>query len=223
MNQKELFKDNLRDTHWLGEVVDIMDPNAVGRCRIKVFGKFDLLETEDIPWAIPANTSAHGSYLVPNLGDVVSVYFDNGNIYTPVYKNQAGVSTEFQQDVLQGTNEPELATSLIYDADKRFKIFHTQEDGIIITTGVGPDSQPMIRISNGNKLYLNADDIFISSSFGDESEPAVKGQTLTEYLEKIVETISKHTHLSGSGPVNPVTKLDMKFLKLKLDNIKQQS
>lgn len=223
MNQQELFKDNLRDSHWLGEVVDIADPNATGRCRIRVFGKFDLLEVEDIPWAIPANTSAHGSYLVPNLGDVVSIYFDNGNIYTPVYKNQVSVSTEFRQDVLSNTNEPELATSLIYDAEKRFKIFHTQEDGIIITTGVGPDAQPMIRISNGGKIYLNADDIFISSSFNDESEPAVKGQTLTEVLEKIVDTIANHIHLSGTGPVDPKHKLDMRFLKAKLDNIKQQS
>lgn len=223
MNQQELFKDNLRDSHWLGEVVDIADPNTAGRCRIRVFGKFDLLEVEDIPWAIPANTSAHGSYLVPNLGDVVSIYFDNGNIYTPVYKNQVSVSTEFRQDVLSNTNEPELATSLIYDAEKRFKIFHTQEDGIIITTGVGPDAQPMIRISNGGKIYLNADDIFISSSFNDESEPAVKGQTLTEVLEKIVDTIANHIHLSGTGPVDPKHKLDMRFLKAKLDNIKQQS
>ena len=223
MDQKELFKDNLRDTHWLGEVVDITDPEMLGRCRIRVFGKFDLLEVEDIPWAIPSNTSASGSYMIPNLGEIVSIYFDNGNIYTPVYKNQVNVGKEFWQDVLQGTNEPELATSLIYDAEKRFKIFHTQEDGIIITTGVGPDSQPMIRISNGGKIYLNADDIFISSSFGDESEPAVKGQTLTDYLKKIVETISSHTHLGGSGPVNPVSKLDMRFLKAKLDNIKQKS
>ena len=57
-NQKELFKDNLRDTHWLGEVVDITDPEMLGRCRIRVFGKFDLLAVEDIPWAIPSNTSA---------------------------------------------------------------------------------------------------------------------------------------------------------------------
>ena len=81
----------------------------------------------------------------------------------------------------------------------------------------------MIRISNGGKIYLNADDIFISSSFGDESEPAVKGQTLTDYLKKIVETISNHTHISGRGPTNPLTKMDMKFLKTKLDNIKQKS
>ena len=40
MNQNELFKDNLRDTHWIGEVVENVDPNKLGRCRIKVLKIF---------------------------------------------------------------------------------------------------------------------------------------------------------------------------------------
>ena len=223
MNQKELFKDNLRDTHWLGEVVDTADPKSLGRCRVKVYGKFDLLEVEDLPWATPSNAFATGTYAVPNLGDVVSVYFDNGNIYNPVYKNQALVSPQFKSEVLDTTSNPELATALVYDSTKGVKVYHTQENGLVITTGQGADNDPAIRVSNDGKIYLYADDIFIASAFGDESEPAVKGQTLTEVLEKIVDTIANHVHLSGTGPVDPKSKLDMKFLKAKLDNIKQQS
>jgi len=36
---------------YLGEIVDINDPRKEGRARIKVFGLFDSIETEDIPWA----------------------------------------------------------------------------------------------------------------------------------------------------------------------------
>ena len=42
---KELEKDNIRETHWLGEVVDNADPSNLSRCKVKVYGKFDLLET----------------------------------------------------------------------------------------------------------------------------------------------------------------------------------
>jgi len=35
----------------LGEIVDINDPLKQGRARIRVFGFFDDLEIEDIPWA----------------------------------------------------------------------------------------------------------------------------------------------------------------------------
>ena len=223
MNQKELFRDNLRDTHWIGEVVDNIDPANSGRCRIKVFGKFDLLEVEDIPWAIPSNNSTTGSYSVPNIGDVVAVYFDNGDIYTPVYKNAVMINEDLRSEVINASSNPEYVTSLVYDSTKGIKVYHTLEEGFVITTGNGPEGDPAIRVTNDGKIYLYADDIYIASSFNDDSEPAVKGQTLTEYLEKIIDTISNHTHISGSGPVNPVSKLDMKFLKNKLDNIKQES
>ena len=223
MNQKELFKDNLRDTHWLGEVVDTTDPKTLGRCRIKVFGKFDLLDIEDIPWAVPSNAVISGGYSVPNIGDVVSVYFDNGNIYTPVYKNQVLVNSDLKSEVLVNSANPEAVTSLVYDSTKGIRVYHSPENGLVITTGNGPESDPAIRVSNDGKIYLNASDIFIANGFNDESEPAVKGQTLTEYLKTIIETIQNHVHVSGMGPIDPKSKLDMKFLDLKLDNIKQQS
>ena len=223
MNQKELFRDNLRDSHWIGEVVDNQDPQSLGRCRIKVYGKFDLLETEDIPWATPSNTQIVGAYSVPNIGDIIAVYFDNGNIYSPVYKNSVVVNNALRDEVISGSANPEAITSLVYDSAKGVRVYHTQEEGFVITTGNGPDNAPALRVSNDGKIYLYANDIFIASGFNDESEPAVKGQTLTEYLDKIVDTIANHVHLSGSGPVDPKHKLDMKFLKAKLDNIKQKS
>jgi hypothetical protein len=223
MNQKELFRDNLRDTHWIGEVVDVQDPTNSGRCRIRVFGKFDLLETEDIPWAIPSNNQIKGSYSVPNIGDNVAVYFDNGNIYSPVYKNELLISDDLLSEVVSASANPEAVTSLVYDSTKGIRIYHSPENGLVITTGNGPESDPAVRVSNDGKIFLYANDIFIASGFNDESEPAVKGETLKEYLDKIVETISNHVHVSGAGPTDPITKMDMKFLKAKLNNIKQQS
>tara|TARA_R110000772_G_scaffold55472_19_gene126633 strand:+ start:5753 stop:6424 length:672 start_codon:yes stop_codon:yes gene_type:complete len=223
VDKKELFKDNIRDTHWIGEVVDVIDPLNQGRCRIRVYGKFDTLDVQYIPFAIPANSSISGAYSVPNIGDVVSVYFDNGDIYTPIYRNQVIVDLDLKSEVLDGSSNPEAVTSLVYDSTKGIRMYHSPDNGLVITTGNGPEAAPALRISNDGKIYLNSDDIFISSSFNDESEPAVKGQTLTDYLKKIVETISNHTHVSGSGPTNPITKMDMKFLKAKLDNIKQKS
>ena len=49
LSQDPMMKD------WVGEVVDNEDPEIQFRCRIKVYGLFDDLETEDIPWAFPAN------------------------------------------------------------------------------------------------------------------------------------------------------------------------
>ena len=37
--------DNIRDTHWLGKVVENKDPLKNGRCKVMVFGKFDNVPT----------------------------------------------------------------------------------------------------------------------------------------------------------------------------------
>lgn len=222
MDNKEIYKDNIRDTHWIGEVIDNVDPSNLGRCRVRVFGKFDQLPGEVIPWATPMNRDQVGAHSVPRIGDIVAVRFDNGNIYHPEYWFQVNQNTELKTEVLDASNAAQDVMSLVYDAERNVRIYWSPEDGLTMTTGTDKDNAPAIRFSNDGKIYLHSKDIFIASSNNDESEPAVKGQTLKEYLETIVETISNHTHISGSGPIDPIAKLDMKFLKQKLNNIKQQ-
>ena len=53
--------DNLMNMEFYGEVVDIDDPEKRGRARIKVYGKFDDLEDEDIPWAEQAMSGTFGA------------------------------------------------------------------------------------------------------------------------------------------------------------------
>lgn len=221
--EKELEKDNIRDTHWLGEVVDNQDPRNLGRCKVKVYGKFDLLEVDSIPWATTMNRGHVGSHSIPKIGDIVSVRFDNGNIYHPEYWFQINQNKELKSDVLDASSAAQDVVSLVYDAERNVRIYWSPEDGLTMTTGTDKDNAPAIRFSNDGKIYLHSKDIFIASSNNDESEPAVKGQTLTDYLGKIVERLQNHTHISGSGPTDPITKMDMKFLNKKLNNIKQKS
>ena len=221
MKQNELLRDNLRDTHWLGEVVDTADTIGSGRCRVKVFGKFDTLATEDIPWSMPANASINGSYSVPNLGDIVSVYFDNGDIYTPLYKNQVKVNAELKSEVLDNSNNPELVSSLIYDSTKGVRVYHSPENGLVISTGTGPENDPAIRLTADGKIYLYANDIFIASSFSDESEPAVKGQTLADLLKDMMNILETHQHFSG-GPIQPTFGIELFMLSNKINSIKQK-
>jgi len=221
MNQRELFTDNLRDSHWIGEVVDNKDPQQLGRCKVKVFGKFDLLDAEDIPWALAANNT-HGSYNVPKVGDIVAIIFDNGNIYTPLYKYNINNNTALKDDVLSGSTEPENVISLMYDGEKNAKVFYSPGEGIIISTGNGAAGAPMVRLSEDGKVYINADDIFIASSYNDESEPAVKGETLSKILEEIVDAISNHKHIPYGGPVLPNTTIQLGLTKAKFKTFKQK-
>ena len=51
ITRKDLKKSNSENSHYLGVVVDNDDPEFRGRAKVKVFGVFDDLETEQIPWA----------------------------------------------------------------------------------------------------------------------------------------------------------------------------
>lgn len=211
---KELEKDNIRETHWLGEVVDNTDPKNLGRCRVKVYGKFDLLDDASIPWATPMNRDLPGSHATPRVGDIVAVRFDNGNIYHPEYWFHINQNKELKQDILESSSAPQDVISLVYDAERNLRIYHSQDDGLVITRGSGAKERPliqidedgMIKISTDEKIFLDSGNIFLSNegeAGADESEPAVRGVSLETWLNSFLDDYKAHTHPTGVGPSGP--------------------
>ncbi len=214
MNNKELYKDNIRETHWLGEVVNNADPLLMGRCRVKVFGKFDSLPDDAIPWATPMNRDHVGAQAVPRVGDIVAVRFDNGNIYHPEYWFQVDQNDDLKKDILEASDSPHDVISLVYDAERNLRIYHSPEDGLIITRGSGKKERPLlqideegfIKVSTDAKIFLDAGDIFVSNtgeSGADETEPAVRGQSLEDWLQALLDDYQAHIHPTGVGPSGP--------------------
>jgi len=209
---KELEKDNIRETHWLGEVVDNVDPSLLGRCRVKVYGKFDLLENESIPWATPMNRDNAGAHSIPRVGDIVAVRFDNGNIYHPEYWFQINQNKDLKSEVLE--QDPDNAhdvVSLVYDAERDIRIYSSTKDGLVISRGSGPKERPLIqideegyiKISTDQKIFLDSGDIFLSNKGeegADESEPAVRGVSLEKWLNEFLDEYERHWHPTGVGP-----------------------
>lgn len=133
---KNLKIDNLETTAWLGQVVDIDDPQQMGRVKVRVFGKFDDLAVEDIPWAYPRNNVSGGSstgggfFSVPKLDSIVAINFDNGNIYHPEYSYVQKISDEVRQELKTSYINSHI---LIYDTvtDGALKLFFTEEKGLM--------------------------------------------------------------------------------------------
>ena len=209
--EKELNTDNLRDTHWLGEVIDNVDPLKLGRCKVKVLGKFDNLPDESIPWATPMNRDAVGSHHVPRIGDIVSARFDNGNLYHPEYWFHIDQNLDLKEDILDGAGNAENVISLIYDAERNLRIYHSEEDGLVITRGLGAKERPIIqideagdiKISTGDRIFLDAGNIFLSNTGepGEDTEqPAVRGLSLEDFLANFIADYKAHIHPTGVGP-----------------------
>jgi len=234
MNNEELEKDNIRETHWLGEVVDNTDPKNLGRCRIKVYGKFDNLPDDAIPWATPMNRDLPGAHATPRVGDIVAVRFDNGNIYHPEYWFHINQNKQLKEDILDPSGAAHDVVSLVYDAERNVRIYHSPEDGLVITRGSGAKERPLIqideegiiKISTDQKIFLDSGDIFLSNTGeggADESEPAVRGVSLEKWLNKLLDDYNRHFHPTGVGPTGPpLFPTPYIVNELKRDHIKYQ-
>jgi len=195
----------------LGEIVDINDPLKQGRARVRVFGFFEDLEIEDIPWAEQSYglsfSSARGSgnITIPRLGSIVNVYFDGSNYYKIFYGSEMETSPELLAEI---ADSYEGAQSLIYDTEAKnsngdigLKLFFTQGGkgkGLVLDFG---GSQINFRMDSSTFITSNsgvpgANSIHIKDgklSLGVENEskqPAVLGDHNESALNSLLNRIN---------------------------------
>lgn len=162
---RNIQDDNLHGTNWLGEIVDIEDPLQDGRVRVKVFGKFDELETDAIPWANPrtkisgGSASGSGSFSTPKLGSIVGVIFENGMLYQPEWYTIEHISDELKEEI---SGSYVNAHSLIYDTvtEGFVKVFFTEAKGLMLDykqsqINIKPDNSVVILNPNGDIIELS--------------------------------------------------------------------
>lgn len=145
--QDYLNEDSLDSTIWVGEVVDNNDPDFTGKCRVRVYGKFDgtvdmdnpksqySIPDLDIPWAYPAGSTIFGggkdkgagSLSVPKLGTKVKLVFSGGNIYSPEYVAIQDLNTAVSNEIKDSYQNAHV---LFFDEDERVKIVYTPAKGL---------------------------------------------------------------------------------------------
>ena len=122
-NQDESFDKFVKDmddidyhTFYRGEVIDNNDPLKLGRVRVRIVdfhgtkdgkGTYTYLNSSSLPWATPGNLTLgydSGSYLLPNIGDMVFIAFEGGDEKLPIYFG--GILTKREGDTKDvGSNE----------------------------------------------------------------------------------------------------------------------
>ena len=200
----------------LGEIVDINDPLKQGRARVRVFGFFEDLEIEDIPWAEQSYalsfSSARGSgnITIPRLGSVVNVYFDGSNYYKIYYGTEMETSPELLAEI---ADSYEGAQSLIYDTDAQpgpLKIFYTRKKGLTISLGDAkvqldtPDGgQLRVVIEMGeDQIRMERRKVIINSNNIELGEGATQSVIRGDAFKTFFDT---HVHAgAGSPPVVPM-------------------
>jgi hypothetical protein len=229
-----LFSDDLRTSNWLGKVIDNQDPDFEGKVKVRVFGKFDDILDEDLPWARPTNritaggSTGSGFHSVPKIDSVIGITFDNGDIYEPEYFYLQHVSDELKAEI-EGSYTN--AHSLIYDTetDGSVKVFFTEEKGLMLDyketqINIKPDNSMTVVNPNGDSIILNNDGtvIITTSKQATVKSPSViidaantieLGKGATEKLvlgDSFMALFNAHTHIGNLGapttpPVLPMT------------------
>ncbi len=141
----------------LGEIVDINDPLKQGRARVRVFGFFEELEIEDIPWAEQisglsfSSARGNGNISIPRLGAVVNAQFDGSNYYKVLYEFEKESSPDLLAEI---SDSYEGAQSIWYDMDSQpgpLKFFYTKKKGLVLSLG---DAKVQLDTQDGGKLRV---------------------------------------------------------------------
>ena len=177
VTRDKLVKKNLGSGHYLGVVVDNKDPEFKGRAKIRIFGVFDDLDDQDLPWAHQRFEMSYGlgggsgRMSVPKLGSVVHVQFNNGNFYSPEYKAVQELSPDLVDEIRASYDG---AHSVIYDGIERLKMYYTVEKGFVIDL-----KESKIIIRNDNSILITHAD--------DSSSIELKGGKITKYADQEIE------------------------------------
>jgi len=111
-NPLALRNQNVKDVIYVGTVVNGNDPQKMGRVTVRVPHIFDNVADGDLPWAIPdrmtgpaGNVGGSASCMVPLAGSKVYVFFQLGNIHSPIYSTDI-LNTQFFASTVFGSEYP---------------------------------------------------------------------------------------------------------------------
>jgi hypothetical protein len=180
-----MSREKLKDTTFLGIVVDNNDPEKMGRCKIKVFQVFDRHAEEDIPWARPWKDLNGNQFILPDVGKHVSVVFDQGNKYAPeyIYAQNFNINLENKLKKLDGDAYRSMRAVMF---DHSTQIYSNSADGLVMD-----HEYSNINIQGTGNIHLNLRDngSIITLGSTDANEMAVLGTQFMAWMDDFVEVM----------------------------------
>ena len=171
---------------YLGVVEDNQDPEKSGRLKIKVLDVFDDMPKEDIPWAAPWKDLNGNEFNVPEIGKVLIVVFDQGDLNKPefIFSEHYNINLETKLKSLSDTDYISMK-SLIYD--HRTQIYVNESEGLKID-----HKYNNINITE-NSINFNMKDNMRSINIGDSTanQQMILGTNFMEWFDEFID------HLMG--------------------------
>lgn len=183
---------------FMGEVVDVMDPNELGRVRVKIFGKHTSendIDVNALPWAIVASpTSSASTSEVGTLphallvgSQIVGFYLDNHTAQVPMVLFSFPAKTDDKKDVseLARSNNTIKNSKIGYEPDSPYKAKYphnkvtvTQSGHIIEIDDTQDGERIHVRHKTGSYYYIFPNGDMVRKSVKDDYEIVVGNESI---------------------------------------------
>ena len=200
----------------LGIIVDNKDPLYEGRAKIRVFGFFEDIPVEDIPWAEQiaglsfGGNGGGGNITIPRIGTVVAVHFEEHNYYKMSYHYIKEISPDLLEK-LKEENSYEGTHALIYDSEAKpgpLHLYYTYKDGMVfeldnakiqLDTQNGGALRIVIKMGE-DEIRMETGKVIVKSQNIELGEGAVEQVILGN---NFLSFFNSHTHATPAGPSSP--------------------
>ena len=180
---------------YIGTVEDIKDPDKNGRVKVRVLDiHSDDQELESIPWATPWKDLGGGQFSLPEIGKVVVVVFDQGDVNKPeyIYTEHWNVNLENKLKSL-GDSDYGSMKSVIFD--HKTQIYSNDSEGLKVD----------YKFNNINikedSINLNLKDNNSILNIGDSAanQQMVLGTNFMNWMDQFLECFLSNTALIGNA------------------------
>tara|TARA_R110000772_G_scaffold12063_2_gene37209 strand:+ start:631 stop:1974 length:1344 start_codon:yes stop_codon:yes gene_type:complete len=176
---------------FLGVVEDNNDPDRENKCKIRVINIFDGIPVEDLPWATPWKDTNGIMSDLPDTNKIVSVEFENGDIYSPVYRYAEHYNINLENK-LKDLSKEDYLTMKASQFDHRTQVYSNESEGLKLDFKYN-----LLNITNNTidlNLKSNLGKINIGTAAADQQ--AILGNNFLDWFDDFV------SHLLGEkgGP-----------------------
>ena len=207
-----------RSKTYVGVVEYNQDPLQLCRVKVRVLDVFEGIPTEDIPWASPFKDLNGNSSNVPEVGKVLTVVFDSGNVYKPeyIFADHFNINLE---NKLKSLSLPDYLSMKSIMFDHKTQIYSNDSEGLKVDYKF--NNMNILE----NSINLNLKDNLSLLNLGDATagQQSILGNHWMDWFDQFVDNLLGNQggpYLGNMGApvtINPAFAAVLQLYKAKRD------
>ena len=178
------FMLEISDRVYIGIVVSNDDPLKLGRIKCNVIDIYENFDIEDIPWCSPTKDLCGQAISIPQKGKVVSIVFENNNIYTPnyIYAQHYDINLE---EKLKSLSYEDYISMTALQFDDNTQVYVNESEGLKLDHKFN-----MINIvEDGINVNLKDNSAKLNLGTYDANQSAILGTNFLEWFDEFLEIL----------------------------------